>query len=248
MSLTGLLARLPPTSLLGGVVRRLFRLVPRRPVEPVRNGALRGYKWIVASGVDGYWLGTYEPEMGDAVARAVAANGVFFDVGAHAGYYSLLASRLVGANGRVVAFEPDPRSIGYLKQHLQLNDASNVSVVEAAVADVAGAAKFAPEAGGSGGALSPTGTAMVTTVTIDALVDIGALPAPNYLKINAEGAEFRVICGARKVLRTIRPTVFLATHNPAVERQCLSALESLRYAVRPITGDAWLCVPLTAQG
>lgn len=186
--------------------------------------------------------------MRDAIAGVVAPSSVFFDVGAHAGYYTLLASQLVGANGRVVAFEPDARNVGILKQHLQLNSAANVSVVEAAVADVAGAAAFAPEPSGFGGALSPTGSAMVTLVAIDALVDIGALPAPHYLRIDVEGAEFRVICGARKVLRTVRPTVFLATHTPAVERQCLDAFKSLRYTVRPITRDTWLCVPLPARG
>ncbi len=248
MSLTRSLAGIPSSTFLGGVLRRLFRRVPRRSIETIRSGVLRGHIWIVASGVDGYWLGTYEPEMREAVVRAVAPNGIFFDVGAHAGYYSLLASRLVGAKGRVVAFEPDPRNIDCLKQHLQLNGAANVSVVEAAVADVAGAAKFAPETSGFGGTLSPTGSAVVQTVTIDALVDIGALPAPNYLKIDAEGAEFRVICGARKVLRTVRPTVFLATHGPAAERQCFNAFECLRYAVRPITREAWLCAPLPAGG
>ena len=238
------LARIPSTTVLGSIARRLFRLVRRRrPIETIQRGPLRGRRWVVASGVDGYWLGTYEREMQAAIAGSVAANAVFFDVGAHAGYYSLLASQLVGAAGRVVAFEPDARNIDRLTQHLRLNDAANVSVVEAAVADVAGAARFAPEASGFGGALSPTGSAMVTTVTIDALVDIGALPAPAYLKVDVEGAEFRVICGARKVLRTVRPTVFLATHTPPVERQCLDAFESLRYTVRPIMRDAWLCTP-----
>ncbi|HEV2282689.1 MAG TPA: FkbM family methyltransferase [bacterium] len=248
MSLTRALARIPSTTLLGGIVRRLFRFFPRRPVEGIRTGPLRGRRWIVASGVNGYWLDTYETEMQAAIARIVAPGGVFFDVGAHAGYYSLLASQLVGAEGRVVAFEPDARNLGYLTEHLRLNNAGNVTVVEAAVADASGAAQFAAEESSFGGALSAAGSATVDTVTIDRLMDAGTVSPPTYLKIDVEGAEFRVICGARKVLRTARPTVFLATHTPAVERLCLEALATLGYTVRPVARDAWLCVPPPAPG
>lgn len=202
----------------------------------------------MASGVHGYWLGTYEVEMRSAVARVVAPGGVFFDIGAHAGYYSLLASQLVGATGRVVAFEPDTRNLGYLKEHLRLNDAGNVTVVAAAAADVPGTARFAAEPDGFGGALSTAGSADVATVAIDRLVETGALPAPNYLKVDVEGAEFQVLCGARRVLRTARPTVFLATHTPAAERLCLGSLAALGYTIRPVDRDAWLCVPPPAAG
>lgn len=236
------LARIPSTTFLGGLVRRLFRLIPRRSVENIRGGPLTGRKWIVASGVDGYWLGTYEVEMQTTIARIVRPGGVVFDVGAHAGYYTLLASQLVGATGRVVAFEPEARNLGYLEEHLRLNDVRNVRVVEAAVADAAGTAPFATESSGFGGALSEAGSATVTTVTIDGLVDAGTLPAPHYLKVDVEGAELRVLRGAAKVLRTSRPTIFLAVHTSEMARLCRETLTQLGYSLQPITHDTWLCV------
>lgn len=247
MRLIRILARIPSTTFLGKFVRRVFRLVPRRSVEEIRSGPLRGRKWIVASGVDGYWLGTYEEELLDTVARSVRAGGVFFDVGAQAGYYSLLASRLVGPTGRVVAFEPDARNLGYLREHLRLNDATNVTVIEAAVADAAGSEGFAAERSGFGGALSETaaasgGTVTVRTVTLDGLVGSGAVPAPDYLKIDVEGAELRVLRGAAKILRASRPTIFLAVHTPDLERLCRETLTTLGYTLQPITDGAWLCV------
>lgn len=214
----------------------------------IRSGPLRGRKWTFGSGVHGYWLGTYEAEMQNTIARTVTPGAVFFDVGAHAGYYSLLASRLVLREGRVVAFEPDARNLGFLKEHLRLNNASNVNVIEAAVADALGTARFAAERSGFGGTLSEAGTAIVDTVTIDKLAEAGTVPVPNYIKVDVEGAEFRVLCGARKVLRTARPTIFLAVHTPAAERLCRDALTTLGYVLEPITRDAWLCIAPSARG
>jgi FkbM family methyltransferase len=248
MGLARILARIPSTTFLGSVARIPLRLIPRGTVAPILRGPLRGRKWIVGSGVHGYWWGTYEPEMQSAVRRTVTRGAVFFDVGAHAGYYSLLASRLVTATGRVVAFEPDTRNLGYLKEHLRLNRAGNVTVIQAAVADASGTEHFAAEQSGFGGALSGVGSVTVTTATINGLVGAGTVPTPAYLKIDVEGAEFRVLCGARKVLRSAQPTIFLAVHTPAVERLCGDALATLGYVLRPITRDAWLCVPPSTRG
>ena len=248
MGLTRILSRISSATILGRMARLPLHLIPRRTVVRIRSGPLSHRKWIVGSGVHGYWLGTYEAETQSTIARTVTSGAVFFDVGAHVGYYSLLASQLVSREGSVVAFEPDGRNLGFLEEHLRLNDASNVTVIGAAVADVPGTARFAAERSGFGGALSGRGSTIVKTVTIDELVNAGRVPAPNYVKVDVEGAEFRVLCGARKVLRTARPTIFLALHTPVAERLCRDALTTLGYVLRPITRDVWLCVAPSARG
>lgn len=242
MGLTHILARIPSATILGRLMRLPLHLIPRRTVVRIQSGPLRRRKWIVGSGGHGYWLGTYEAEMQSTIARTVTPGAVFFDVGAHAGYYSLLTSRLVSGTGRIVAFEPDARNVDHLTEHLRLNHAGNVTVIEAAVSDATGMARFAAEQSGFGGALSEAGSATVKTVTIDGLVEAGTVPAPNYVKIDVEGAEFRVLCGARRTLKAAHPTIFLAVHTPAAERLCCEALTTLGYALEPITRDAWLCV------
>jgi FkbM family methyltransferase len=246
MPLTRVLARIPSTTLLGKMARLPFRFIRPDSVMTVLTGPLGGRRWIVGSGVHSNWLGIYEAEMQRAITRTVRPGAVFLDIGAQAGYYSLLASRLVSETGRVVAFEPDARNLGYLKEHVRLNEAGNVTVVEAAASDASGTARFAAESSGFSGTLSGTGSAIVQTVTIDGLIEAGTVPAPNYIKIDVEGAEFRVLCGARRVLKAARPTLFLAVHNPAVERLCRDALATLGYVVRPISRDAWLCVAPSA--
>src|SRR3569832_897765 len=58
---------------------------------------------------------------------------VVIDVGANIGYFSLLASTLVGAEGSVHAFEPDPLNCKFLRKNVRLNRAANVKVVQAAL-------------------------------------------------------------------------------------------------------------------
>jgi FkbM family methyltransferase len=242
----GGLARIPSTTVLGKIARLPLRLIPRRSVLPILTGPLRGRQWIVASGVHGHWLGTYEAELQRAITKSVTAGGVFFDIGAHAGYYSLLASSLVGPAGRVVAFEPDTDNLAHLRRHLRLNGARNVTVITAAVADRAGTARFAAERSGFGGALSKDGSRSVRTVTLDGLVSAGTVPAPDYLKIDVEGAELRVLRGGAKVIRASRPIIFLAVHTPELARLCGKMLTALGYNVRPIIRDAWLCTGVPA--
>lgn len=57
-----------------------------------------------------YTLGDYEPAKTEVFINSLHAGDVAINVGAHIGYYTLLAARQVGENGRVFAFEPEPRN------------------------------------------------------------------------------------------------------------------------------------------
>jgi hypothetical protein len=65
----------------------------------------------------------------------------------------------------------------------------------------------------------------------------GELPPPNCLKIDVEGAEMLVLSGARSLLATARPIVFLATHGPDLHQQCCGLLQSLGYHLEAIGGS-----------
>jgi FkbM family methyltransferase len=136
----------------------------------ILQGPLRGKKWIVGSSNHGCWLGSYEYEKRRLFERALREGFTVFDVGAHVGFYTLLASVLVGAKGKVFAFEPLPRNLHYLKEHLRRNRVENVSVVEAAVSDRSGFAAFEEGLYDSGGHLAAAGRLRVPTVTLDELV------------------------------------------------------------------------------
>src|SRR5437870_4121888 len=84
----------------------------------------------------------YEPDVSGALSRILSADDVFVDVGANVGFFTLLASLLVGANGRVVSFEAASTALAELRGHIALNQLANVTVVPKAASDEVGEATF----------------------------------------------------------------------------------------------------------
>ena len=125
-------------SWVGRLARLPLRAIPPEMKLPILQGRLRGKKWIAGSSVHGCWLGSYEYNKRQVFEKVVASGSVVFDIGANVGYYTLLAAVLVGPRGKVVAFEPVPDNLRYLKEHLRLNHIANVSVIEDAVSDDSG--------------------------------------------------------------------------------------------------------------
>jgi len=201
---------------------------------PILQGKLRGFKWIAGSSNHGCWLGSYEHHKRKAFEKWVAEGSVVFDIGANAGFYSLLASVLVGPQGKVFAFEPLPQNLGYLKEHLRMNRIKNVSVIDAAVAACPGVAHFAAGLTLSMGHLAADGFLTVRTVSLDEMVGSGKLPPPDCVKIDVEGGEAEVLLGAKLLLRELHPTIFLATHSRGLHSTCCELLRSLGYSVEPL--------------
>src|SRR5437868_6376075 len=110
---------MPRRSLLSKVVRLPLRLVPKGKAMPVLTGELRGSKWIAGAASHRCWIGTYEKEVQAVFTSKVRSGDVVYDLGANAGFYTLLASRLVGDDGHVYAFEPNPENLHYLNEHVR---------------------------------------------------------------------------------------------------------------------------------
>ena len=242
------LSAIPNTSFVGRLLRFPLRLIPSEARVPILQGPLRGKSWIVGSGTHGCWLGSYEQQKSILFERTVIDGTTVFDVGANVGFYTLLASVLVGALGQVVAFEPVPRNLRYLREHVRRNRLTNVTVIEAAVSDRSGRATFSEGPNPSEGRLAEDGSLTVDTVSIDELVETNAIPPPHCIKIDVEGAEGLVLAGARGVLVQWQPTLFLATHGRVVHETCVELLTSLGYALEAIDGPSIdRCSELLAQ-
>jgi FkbM family methyltransferase len=125
---------------------------------------------------------------------------VAYDIGANAGFFTLLMSRLVGPSGHVHAFEPLPLNVARLRRHLRINNIANVTVHPVAVSDKTGVAKFCSYAHSAIGHISGDGTLAVECVALDDL----DLPLPRAIKIDIEGGEslaqpFLLVEGHNKV-------------------------------------------------
>ena len=218
------------------LVRLPLYMVPRSAVVPILWGPLRGKRWINGSSIFRCWLGFYEWDKQACFARHVAPGAVVFDIGANVGFYTLLASKLVGAEGKVIAFEPVPSNVDFLKRHLALNAVDNVRVVEAAVSDLQREVTFQEGETNSVGRIAEGGNLRVPSVTLDTLIATGSLPPPRVIKMDIEGAEYRALMGAKETLIRHRPILFLATHDPEVHEQCCALLRSCGYVIQPIDG------------
>ncbi len=235
---------IPETSLLGKMLRLPLRLLPANLQVRILQGRLRGKKWIVGAGTHGYWLGSYENEKQKIFAKYVRVGDTVYDIGAHTGYYSLLASMLVGQQGKVYAFEPLPRNVQFLREHLRANLVNNVQIMPFAISNWSGVARFSNGNSSFQGHLSPEGEIEVPVVSLDELWKKGELVSPQVIKIDVEGAEFSVLTGATRLIQSSRPIIFLATHKTEIHYQCKAWLKSAGYQVSILNSpDEILALP-----
>lgn len=212
---------LAPTQPLGWLLRLPLRLAPSDAALPILSGPNRGLRWVVGAGNKSCWLGTYESSIAKSIAARVKPGMTVFDVGAHAGYYTLMLSRLVEPKGRVFAFEANPHNANKLRRHLRINSIKNVELVEAAVSDRSGTAFFDVDAGltkygsigakyGYMGELAESGIPVRSVILDD-------FPIPDLIKMDIEGAETRAFEGAPRLLAECRTAIFLALHDQTID-------------------------------
>ena len=209
---------------------------------PFVVGPLRGNWWQLASGgkIARLLLGTYEPEQSGLFHQHIRPGDQILDIGAAAGYYTLLSAKLVGNTGRVVSFEPDPNNLQFLRSHVEQNRLDQVTILPIALADETGTARFGGGTGTGTGRLCNDGP---TEVAVRRLDDVAAEMdlRPRHLKIDVEGAEMAVLRGGQRLIEKYRPTIFLSTHEkivPGIHRQCCEILLQWGYSLSPITGDS----------
>ena len=203
---------------------------------PILSGHLRGCWWIVRSANYACWLGTYERKKQSVFCNEIRPGDVVFDVGAHVGFYSLLAAKSAGPSGSIVAFEPMAANIEYLRHHAALNKFA-VDIAQVAVADRDSIGHFRRGADTYTGTLAESGEA-VEVVSIDLLVDSHRFPAPDIIKVDVEGAETLVLKGALRTLSRVHPIVFLAVHSQRLRSECIDILRGLGYIVTAIQDES----------
>lgn len=229
--------RLTSGTLAGRIIRLPLRLVPKGWDVSVVRGPNRGMRWRTGSSVHGCWLGTYEHDKVEKLREHVKPGMVAFDIGANAGYYTLLLSRLVGPTGRVIAFEPFPENVTNLMHHVHVNGLPNCEVIAAAVSDRTGLAGFRTAASNSMGSISDGVVDFrIPTITLDDAVKAMGVPAPDFVKMDVEGAEGLVLAGARGLLRERSCAWFVALHGAEAARSSLMILREEGYRTRDLSG------------
>lgn len=184
---------------------------------------------------------SYEPEVCWVMLRALRPRDVAVDVGANFGYFSLLMARLVGSGGKVYAFEPAQEAHSTLVNHITLNQVGSIiHVSDAAVSDVSGPVQFfysSDDAAGSclwdpGIFPGNSKSAMKQRVEIRPSFKLDDLPViPRLIKIDAEGAEHKILQGSKLLLTNRVPFIVLEL-NPFGMTQMGTDTEQLRAYLR----------------
>lgn len=147
-----------------------------------------------------FMLQDYEPEIRRYMNDHLAPGMVVADVGANIGFHALLMAQRVGTSGRVVAIEPGPDNIRYLKKNKALNEFDQIEVIAAAAGAQRENASLFVGALGTTHSLSqpgPSGESVaVEVIPLDALIS-GPL---DFAKIDAEGHELEVLGGMTRIL------------------------------------------------
>ena len=239
--------------LLGDLVHRLsHRLVPSgKPLwVQIRAGAAEEL-WLELHPrtARDYYEGRAEPEVQQVLQQYLRPGMVFYDIGANIGFFAFIAARLVGKDGRVFAFEPEPELVTRIKRHIQRNGLTSVSVVEAGVWSTTGMATLIR----SDPALSPergTGSLSVTAGSGDsfcvasiALDDfLQGAPPPHLIKCDAEGAEVEVFRGAARLLTRHKPAIVCEIHSRANLQSLRDLLPGYGYRITELSENHILAV------
>lgn len=222
-------SHVPASSLLGRALRLPLRLISPTRQMRILSGHLSGARWIAGAATHGCWLGTYERHSQHLAKALVRPGDTVFDLGANVGFFTLLFSHLTGPQGRVIAFEPLPRNIQLLSEHVALNACANVEIVPAAVADHRGRAQMACGQGPSQAALNVDGDLEVAVTTLDFEIEQRSISAPMVVKLDVEGAECQVLAGATETLARHKASFWIETHGWRAHEGCREVLRNSGY-------------------
>jgi FkbM family methyltransferase len=187
------------------------------------EGGLAAGLWVSVNPRTGHdvLLGEGEPRVQQALAEHLHPGMTFYDLGANIGFFSLMAARLVGPEGHVFAFEPDPSIFLRLRQNLAKNDFRLAVVEEKAVWCESASVPFAcadvtqsADRGLGYVSTDPVESSNVIHVQSVSLDDYCiSHPAPDFIKCDVEGAEYEVFQGAARTLRQWHPTIVCEMHS-----------------------------------
>lgn len=221
------LARIRPT-IVSAWLKKLLRL-PR-----VQTRSELGNFWLDPVSHLGQTLlhgKIHEPSTVQALQAVLSEGNTFIDLGSNEGYFSIIASALVGNTGRVYAIEPQRRLQMVLQKNIELNGARNIVIRRCAISNQAGKANLylSPNTNtGSSGFYRATRYGnwkeTVETETLDAFFQRERISSCDLLKIDIEGHEYEAIFGSTDIFRSgAIKAVVLEIHREILKRRGLAA-------------------------
>ena len=166
------------------------------------------------------WAGVYEPHVRECFDVILEPGAVYFDVGAHIGFHAVFAAHRVGRQGRVFAFEADPHNYERLARNL--SQFHWAQAVNSAVWDHTGSLTFERSS-----TKNESGWGTVSAVRDFGKGERAALDdwfrdlhlnRWDAMKLDAEGSELAVLCGAQSSLEKFRPFLIMEINAIVLEQ------------------------------
>jgi FkbM family methyltransferase len=200
----------------------------------------------------------FEPAVRREIERIASRRVNVVDIGANIGYYTIVASRLIGPDKSIYSFEPQGRVVAKLRRNIELSGLHNVTVFPFALSDTAGSVPFhvPVEGGESHGSMRANGRFEVMQIVDvetqrldDVLSKLGS-PEIGLVKMDAEGAELPILRGAAGLLSAPNRPVLIFE---ACEENCqpfgysvfdlLQYVQSFGYRLRQLDQFDWIADP-----
>ncbi|MDF1667803.1 MAG: FkbM family methyltransferase, partial [Planctomycetota bacterium] len=176
-----------------------------------------------------YIAGCYEPNAFFALHQIIKPGMTVIDVGAHEGVFTLFCAQKVGQSGAVFAFEPSPRERKRLNSNIELNQLNQVQVSDLALADKKATERLKiAESTHSGqntlGAFVHDGVREdssidIQTTSLDDFVSENSIESIDFIKLDAEGSEARILLGAKECIAKHRPAILLEYLPESLQKQ-----------------------------
>jgi FkbM family methyltransferase len=230
-----------------------------RPLRRVAGRVLRAWPFPVRVGLDaGGFLyvdlrspvgravaakGVFGAAVLDVMSKIVREGGVFLDIGANIGFYSIAMSRIVGARGEVHAFEADPRALRCLTRTAHEARLENLIVHPYAMGPRADVASLVTTTDCAHTSVGGENGPKIPMIPLDTFEPYFAGRRVELIKVDVEGFELPVLQGAVRILRQHRPAVICEANSLSEaygydRAEIAGFLASLGYFARPIVGAA----------
>ncbi len=175
-----------------------------------------------------YGKGEYEKDEINFLKRTLKKGDVFIDIGANVGLYTVVAAKLVGTTGQVIAFEPSKREYELLQKNIKLNKLMNVKPLKIAVSNHNGTAKFIVAGGKDTGTNTLASRFYGNHIKLDRVEDVPTYRLDDYvdqlniskltgIKIDVEGYDVFALEGMKKTLQKFKPFLMLEVSEQNLE-------------------------------
>jgi FkbM family methyltransferase len=157
-----------------------------------------------------YERGVYELGTVSVLQKFLKEGNTFIDVGANIGFLSLAGAAVVGKEGKVIAFEPQPETFQLLEENVKMNSFSQIQLNQFALGEEEGEAIIYSEEENRGGAsITNKRSEKGVSIQLNRLDDIELGSKVDMIKIDVEGFEWEVLKGARQTILRDKPILIV---------------------------------------